>query len=723
MIRQEDRFSQLAGGNYYAQSDKVKRGDILLQKKDDDSKVMAKIPFEITSFDKNGQEIEKHTIWTDENGYYASSSDFIPHSDNTNAGDSNDGAEEAGTWFGIADDGNNVEVEDERGAFPYGNYRICELSCEANKGMNLIDTTFRVSRDVYEIDLGTYVDHSIEIGTTATDEETGSHFGKAREEAVIIDRVQYAGLEKGKEYTLETKLMNKATGEAVTDADGNPVTVTGAFTPKMSDGYEDVEITFDASKLAGGAVVVFEYLYEGETLLADHADINDEGQTVRFPEIGTTAKDDKTGTHQALAEKEMTIMDTVAYHGLIPGKKYTVTGTMMDKETGKAVTIEGAAVTSSAEFTAESADGSVDLTFTFDGSQLAGKTIVAFESVSYKGKEIAVHADIEDEDQTIIIPKIGTTVKDSETNDHIAYADDKIELTDTVSYENLTPGKTYRIKGVLMDKETKEALQVNGREVRAEAEITPEKSAGTVDVTFAFDGKDLAGKDLVVFEKAFLVEGTVEAEIANHEDIDDEGQTIHLPKIGTQAKDAADNDQVLKPDKKVKVTDTVSYQNLIKGQKYTVKGTLMDQATGKAVENDGKPVTAEAEFKAKDVNGEVEVTFTFDASDLGGYSLVVFEKLYFGEAQIAAHEDLKDKAQTVAVEKPEEPERPETPKQTVTPKTPTKSTTTIKTESTVSKTKRPKTGDDMRVVLFTILLIGAGAGVTGVGVAKKKGLL
>lgn len=419
----------------------------------------------------------------------------------------------------------------------------------------------------------------------------------------------------------------------------------------------------------------------------------------------------------------MTITDTVAYHGLIPGKKYTVTGTMMDKETGKAVTSGGAAVTSSAEFTAESADGTIELTFTFDGSHLAGKTIVAFESVSYKGKEIAVHADIEDEAQTIIIPKIGTTVKDSETKDHTAYADDKIELIDTVSYENLTPGTTYRIKGTLMDKETKEALQVNGQEVKAETEITPEGSAGTVDVTFAFDGKDLAGKDLVVFERAFLVEGTVEGEIANHEDINDEGQTIHLPKIGTQAKDAADNDQVLKPDKKVKVTDTVSYQNLIKDQKYTVKGTLMDQETGKAVENDGKPVTAEAEFKAKDVNGEVEVSFTFDASDLGGYSLVVFEKLYFGEVQIAAHEDLKDKAQTVTVEKPEEPEKPETPKQTVTPDTPTKKTTTTTTESTVSKTSRPKTGDDMSVVLFTVLLIGAGAGITGVGVAKKKGLL
>lgn len=86
---------------------------------------------------------------------------------------------------------------------------------------------------------------------------------------------------------------------------------------------------------------------------------------------------------------------------------------------------------------------------------------------------------------------------------------------------------------------------------------------------------------------------------------------------------------------------------------------------------------------------------------------------------IAGHEDLKDKAQTVTVEKPNEPE---TPKQTVTPKTPTKSTTTT-TESTVSKTNRPKTGDDMRVVLFTILLIGAGAGIAGVGVARKKGLL
>ena len=755
-IRQGERLSQLTGGNYYAQSNKVKRGDILLQKKDDDSKVMADIPFEVTSYDKNGNEIEKHTVWTDENGYFASSSDYIPHSTNTNGNDiaaeeadstdetaeaesTDESAEaettnnvekkydEAGTWFGLDEDGNSVAVDDERGAFPYGNYRIRELSCEANKGMKLIDTTFRISRDVYEIDLGTYVDHSIEIGTTATDAETGTHFAKVSEEVTIIDRVQYKGLEKGKEYTLETKLMNAQMGEAVTDAEGNEVTVTGTFTPSMSDGYEDVEITFDASGLAGGAVVVFEYLYGGESLLADHADINDEGQTIRFPEIGTKAADAKTGTNEALAESEMTITDTVSYNGLIPGKKYTVTGTLMDKETGKALLAGGEEVTASTEFTAESANGSIELAFTFDGSALAGKTIVAFESVSYEKKEIAVHADIDDEDQTVRIPKIGTTVQDSETEDHISYADGEITLDDTISYENLTPGKTYRFKGILMDKETGEPLQVNGQEITAEAEVTPEETSGTVDVTFVFDGTGLTGKDLVVFEKAYAVNGDVESEVANHEDITDEGQTIHLPKIGTQAKDASDGDQVVKPEAKVTIVDTVSYENLIKGQKYTVTGTLMDQATGKAVENDGKPITAKAEFEAEDTKGTVEVTFTFDASDLGGQSLVVFEKLFYGEVQIAAHEDLNDKAQTVTVEKPETPTTPEQPKTTVTKETPKTTTTTTTTTTTpktsVKSTSHPKTGDDMPVAAFIILIAGASAALTSLGVAKKKGAL
>ena len=60
--------------------------------------------------------------------------------------------------------------------------------------------------------------------------------------------------------------------------------------------------------------------------LGSHADIEDEGQTVEFtePKIGTTAT--ANGEHTAEPVGEITIIDTVKYSGLIPGKEYTVKG-------------------------------------------------------------------------------------------------------------------------------------------------------------------------------------------------------------------------------------------------------------------------------------------------------------------------------------------------------------------------------------------------------------
>lgn len=70
----------------------------------------------------------------------------------------------------------------------------------------------------------------------------------------------------------------------------------------------------------------------------------------------------------------------------------------MDNETGKVIKdADGKAVTSEAKITPETADGKVDVDFIFDGSNLAGKTIVMFEEIRYEGKLIGVHADINDE--------------------------------------------------------------------------------------------------------------------------------------------------------------------------------------------------------------------------------------------------------------------------------------------------------------------------------------
>ena len=149
--------------------------------------------------------------------------------------------------------------------------------------------------------------------------------------------------------------------------------------------------------------------------IAAHADINDEAQTVEItepekPTLGTTATVD--GKHTAEPIGEISIVDVVKYTGLTPGETYTVSGVLMDKATGEPLLVDGAEVIAEVEFTPESASGTVELTYTLDASALAGATIVVFETLYQDGVEIAAHADINDEAQTITInPKGGLLIQ------------------------------------------------------------------------------------------------------------------------------------------------------------------------------------------------------------------------------------------------------------------------------------------------------------------------
>ena len=420
-------------------------------------------------------------------------------------------------------------------------------------------------------------------------------------------------------------------------------------------------------------------------------------------EIGTTAKDGQTGTNEGIPAKQVTIIDTVSYYNLIPGKEYTVKGTLMDQETKKELQVDGKAVKAEKTFTAEKADGSVDITFTFDGSALAGKKVVVFEKLFFEGREVAAHEDIEDKGQTVTYQsiKIGTTAKDKDTESSQGIPVKDVTIMDTVSYSNLIPGKEYAIKGTLMDKETKKELQINGKTVTAEKTFTAEKADGSVELEFTFDGSALGGKEIVVFEK-LLFEGR---EVAAHEDIEDKGQTVTYQsiKIGTTAKDKATGKKEAAADKKITIVDTVAYKNLIPGKEYTVKGTLMDKETKKELQINGKTVTAEKTFTAEKADGSVELEFTFDGSALGGKEIVVFEKLYFQGREAAAHEDLKDEAQTVKITKLPVQKDTEQPK---------------KTDTTT--TAPVKTGDTTSVFPYAAAGAAALAGVIGVLVWKKK---
>lgn len=516
--------------------EQVKRGDLEFVKvSDGDLNRLAGVPFKITSLTTG----ESHVIVTDKNGYASTNSEWNKHTVNTNRGETS----EDGIWFGEA------APDDSKGALIYDDYELEELRCEANEGMNLLKFKVSIYKDKVTVPLGTLTDDNIEIHTEAMDENTESHFGKAEEQVTIIDTVSYEGLKKGKEYTLRGVLMDKETGEPVYDGD-KMVSAEKIFTADSSKGKVKMEFKVDGKLLSGRAVVVFEDLYQDSNKLASHADIADEGQTVYFPEIATEAKDKDTESNTSIAGEKVTIIDIVSYEGLQKGKEYKVTGTLMDKETGKPVLVEGEEVVITKEFTAENSSGEIEMAFEINASELDGKDIVVFEEL-YKGeRKLAVHADIEDEKQTIHFPEIKTKAEDGKDGDQTVECGKEVTIKDTVSYKGLIAGKEYTVKGILMDKDTGKTLEVDGKTVESETTFTADKADGEVEVVFNLDASSIEGKKLVVFEKLYYKDS--ETEVANHEDIDDEGQTVNVDKKPEKEKE---------PEKEVPPADNTPYDN------------------------------------------------------------------------------------------------------------------------------------------------------------------
>ena len=484
------------------------------------------------------------------------------------------------------------------------------------------------------------------IKTTLTD-KNGSHDIQAEGTVTLTDTVEYTNLTVGNTYTMEGTLMNKSTGKAVEDAEGNPITASKEFTPEAESGTVEITFSFDVSKMAGGSVVAFETLYDAAgNVVGKHEDINDEDQTVHVPEIGTTLTGED-GTHEvAASDGKVTLTDIIKYENLIPGKEYTAEGTLMSKTTGKAITDkEGNPITATTTFTPETADGTVEVKFKLDVSEMAGDSIVAFEKVSNDLGIVAKHEDIDDENQTVHVPEIGTTLT-SEDGSHDGIVDEEITLTDTVEYKSLIPGKTYTMEGTLINKATGKALKDSeGDKIIVAKTFTPETPDGTVEISFTIDSSTLAGNSVVAYETLYNELGI----IAEHKDINDEGQTVHFPEIATTLTSESGTHDAL-AEGTVTLKDTVTYKNLIPGKTYTMEGTLMDKATGKAIEDaTGKTITASTEFTPEKADGSVEVSFTFDISKLAGHSIVAFEKLYNEFGVIAKHEDISDEDQTVYV--------------------------------------------------------------------------
>ena len=637
-ITQNGNLASLKGGNTFKVSDKIKRGDFKLTKIDTDNQNrMSDIPFRVT----NKATGESHIIKTDENGYFSSESSWNAHSKNTNGGGAYDGL-----WFSSAD--GSAKVDDSVGAMPYGDYTLEELSCDNNRGKILYKGEFSIRRDKVTVDIGTIENHSEPtpvITTQASDAKTQYQIIKPSADTDIIDKVTVTDTMAGRDYTITGTLMDKDTGEAVM-VNGNPVTASQTFTSDGTKKVLDMHFNFDSSALGGKTVVVCEKLTYGDYVAATEEDMENKDQTIYFPEIHTTATDSETADHLTLADSRAVITDTVTYTNLLKGETYTLSGVLMDKETGKELLVDGEPVTQEMAFTAGRASGTKKLKFEFDTTGLAGKSFVVYETLTLEDVEVAEHKDINDEGQTIHIPAAQTTATDDSSKINVSEAKKEVSVTDTVAYRNLVPGKEYTVRGTAVDKETGEPLtNADGNELVSTAKFTAASADGSVDVKFTFDGTAMAGRSVVFFENVYYTDKL----IAVHADIDDEAQTVHIPLIFTSVKDKDTDSHMSLAGSDVTLTDTVAYRNLVPGKTYTISGTLMDQRTGKAVTVNGNSVTSSADFTPDTADGETTVDFHFNTKGLDDTTVVVFEKMFYGKAEIAAHEDINDKGQTIYI--------------------------------------------------------------------------
>ena len=341
---------------------------------------------------------------------------------------------------------------DKDGATKY-QYKVEELDTEETFGYQLPDSqTVELSEG--EIASVSFHNVPIEIGTKATVE--GEKEVDPLDKVTPTDTVSYTGLVPGKEYRATGVLMNKETGEKLL-VDGKEVTAETTFIAEAKNGSVDVTFIFDATGLHGKEVVVFEDLYRENVLLATHADINDEGQTVKIknPEIGTKATAD--GKKEITADK-ITITDVVSYKDLTPGKEYKLTGVLMNKATNDKLLIDGKEITAEATFTTKAPTGEVEMTFTFDARELTAETeVVAFETLYRDGIEIAVHADIEDEGQTVKILPLHGSIMTTKVN-----ADDPTDKISGATFgvysdadgDGIFNAKTDKLVGTLQEGDT-----------------------------------------------------------------------------------------------------------------------------------------------------------------------------------------------------------------------------------------------------------------------------
>ena len=340
--------------------------------------------------------------------------------------------------------------------------------------------------------------------------------------------------------------------------------------------------------------------------------------------------------------------------------------------------------------------------------------IPPFEIVVSRNNLVIDLGTLTDEYEKEISIHTTATSKDGEKT---ILAGKEVTIVDTVKLDGLTKGTKYQLKGWQMLKEENTELLINGKRVENDYTFIADDEAMKVEITYTFNASELGGKNLVTFEELYDLSNPEEpVKVAEHKDIEDDGQTVliteRIIKIHTTATDK-DGNKELEAGKEVTIIDTITLEGLEVGTQYKLVGWQMLKEENAELLINGKRVESDYTFTADSETMKAEVAFTFDATSLDGKQLVTFEELYDlsnpdEPKKVTEHKDIEDKGQTITFkEKPEVPEEPEKPKTPQTPDTP-------------HKTDSPKTGDNTNLYGLLALLLTSGAGLAGIFFCKRR---
>ena len=532
--------------------------------------------------------------------------------------------------------------------------------------------------------------------TSFIDDQTGSRIGRLGSEVPFTDHVYLNNLNIGETYQLRARVVSSDDTSRVW------AYATVDFEATAREMTVDVHFIIDTSEICAGSneanIVCFEQLWQldtqntgrGEVLLARHEDVRDQDQTIQLiPECGTTVLDDTTNSQYSMIGDSVTFTDYCEYHRLHVGETYTCSGVLMDHQTGQPVLDEnGNQITASTTFTPTETDGIVEVHFTFNSLylvQLIGQTVngvtvesprelFVYETIrSSTNYDFEIHAELEDQLQTLILGSITSHAGDLQTST-AWLASGLTTLRDTVHYIGLGPVE-YTLRGSLhlVDYDAN-GNPIDGGLISArpgevtelEYTWTPSNHEGNVDFDFKLDSNRFQGRNIVVFEELWLGNTC----IVSHENYSDSfgnfgmynlDQTVHVASVWTSAFSFQSGEQLLAYTTDATVTDFAYCGNLDVGQQYYCEASLWACYTDENGYIHNVPLTQEEGgiacspvFTATENHAIAEVTFTIDSTKLFDehydYLLVTERLVHVGSGVcIATHSDLTSKEQSINI--------------------------------------------------------------------------